>query len=302
MRKIEKLQDILKPYDKITIIGHENIDVDAFLSGVLLSHLLDFLHISNEFLILEEIEDNETYQIIKEVFKFTIEEYCSKKEDISRKLFLEDHYKTKHAGEVIACLDHHPTKDLIEYPFYYSRISCSTSYMVYELMQEAGYKISQEEAKMIIVSMMIDTVSFRSTKTVKEEAIKAKEIAEQYELNYEEIEKYCLCLTPINNIPVYTIINNGYKFYDYNGKRVKSSYIQIYEMIEEEKIIDWIQNIMKIVEMESLAMWVFIIFECKHEITYEYHITQNSIKREVSKGILSRGTNIMPKIEELFQK
>ena len=61
--------------------------------------------------------------------------------------------------------------------------------MVYELMQEAGYKISNIEAKMIIASMMIDTVSFRSGKTVEKEVIEAKKLAEQYGINYEELEK-----------------------------------------------------------------------------------------------------------------
>ena len=55
---------------KLTILGHENIDVDAFLSGVLLSRLFDFLKIDNEFIVLEEVaEGNETYDIVKKLFK-----------------------------------------------------------------------------------------------------------------------------------------------------------------------------------------------------------------------------------------
>ena len=55
---------------KLTILGHDNIDVDAFLSGVLLSRLFNFLKIDNEFIVLEEIaEGNETYDIVKKLFK-----------------------------------------------------------------------------------------------------------------------------------------------------------------------------------------------------------------------------------------
>ncbi len=302
MRKSEKLQDILKSCGKVTILGHENIDVDAFLSGVLLSNLLNFLKVKNEFIILEEIKKRGPYQIVKEMCQIDMKKYQTQGEETSRNLFLVDHYKTQHAGKVIACLDHHPTKDVIEYPFYYSRISCSTSYLIYELMQEVEYQLSKEEAKMILVSMMVDTVSFRSAKTVKEETIRAKELAKQYKLDYEEIEKYYLCLTPINNVPIDSIVNNGYKYYHYNGNKVKSSYLQIYGMIEEEKIANWIHYIMKKVIEESLAMWVFILFECKEEITYEYRVMGTRVERVESKGILSRGTNIMPRIEELFQK
>ena len=194
MTNLEKLQKVLKPYEKITIIGHDNTDVDSFLSGLLLSNLLEFLGIKNEFLILEEVKEDDTYKIVKELFNIDMKEYFCKEENSSRILFLEDHYKTIHEGKVIACIDHHPTSEEIKYPFYYSRLSCSTSYMVYELMMEAGYELSEEEAKMVLVSMMVDTVSFRSAKTVQSETIVAKEIATKHELNYEEIEKYCLCL------------------------------------------------------------------------------------------------------------
>ena len=61
---IINLQYYLKSYNKkITIIGHDNIDVDAFLSGILLSNFLTFLGIENEFLINVPVykdEDNTT--------------------------------------------------------------------------------------------------------------------------------------------------------------------------------------------------------------------------------------------------
>lgn len=303
MLLVEKLKNILKIKEKVTILGHDNVDVDAFISGILLSNLLNFLKIENEFLILEEVKEDETYHIIKEMFGIDMKKYYSEREDESRNLFLEDHYSTVHAGKVIACLDHHLTEDGIvnDYSFYYSRISCSTSYMVYELMIEAGYKISKEEAKMILISMMIDTVSFRSRKTIESEVFKAKELAEQYDLNFEELEKYCLCLTPIDTFSVEQIINNGYKYYNYYGKKVKSSYIQVYGNPEKSKIIDWIYNILGRLKSEKLYMWVFIVFECKNNITYEYRVTEKGVEKILSEGILSRGTNIMPKIEKLFK-
>ena len=141
--------EALKKNGKITIIGHDNIDVDSVISGILLSRLLDFQKIDNQFLLLEEVKEDETYRIIKEIFGIDMKKYYCDEEVSSRKLFLEDHYKTNHLGEVVACIDHHPTSEKIEYPFYKSRVACSTSYMIYELMQEVGYPISNEDAKMI---------------------------------------------------------------------------------------------------------------------------------------------------------
>lgn len=302
MKYLENLKKALNTDETITILGHDNIDVDAFLSGILLSNLFNYLEIKNKFIILEEVKEGETYQIIKELFGIDMKEYYSEKEDSSRKLFLQDHYETIHEGKVIACIDHHPTSQKIEYPFYYSRLSCSTSYMVYELMKEAGYEISAKEAKMILVSMMIDTVSFRSAKTVEYETYIAKQIAEEHELDYEEIEKYCLCLTPIEEMSYEEIVNNGFKYYNYNGNKVKSSYVQLYSKLPQKILNILIDTIKELVEEENLQMWVFILFDCKENKTYEYRVKARAEECEVHKygGILSRGTNIMPKIEKLF--
>ena len=51
--RVKDLKEVLGQYEKVSIIGHDNIDVDAFLSGILLSKLLEFLEIKNEFIILE---------------------------------------------------------------------------------------------------------------------------------------------------------------------------------------------------------------------------------------------------------
>jgi len=45
-QRIEQLKAILEEKE-ITILGHDNIDVDATLSGMLLSNLLNFLCIEN---------------------------------------------------------------------------------------------------------------------------------------------------------------------------------------------------------------------------------------------------------------
>ena len=48
------------------------------------------------------------------------------------------------------------------------------------------------------------------------------------------------------------IINNGYKYYNYNGNKVKSSYIQVDEMPSWGKINSWTLNIeKKIKELEE---------------------------------------------------
>lgn len=286
---------------KVIILGHDNIDVDATLSGILMSKLLDFLRVENEFRILQEInEDNESYQIIKETIGIDMKKWQLKEENEEYNLFLVDHYETIHEGKVIGCIDHHPTQQKRDYDFMYARNSCATAYLIYEIMKEANYPISKEEAKMIIVSMMVDTTSFRSDKTVYEEVQQAKRLAKDYELDYDFLEKYCLCLTPIDKLNPEQIISNGQKWYNYAGNKVGSSYLQLYNLPQEAIIQQWLDLLKEKLQKNDSSMLVFIIFETKENMTYEYQITEKLIKLVINQGILSRGKNIMPLIENRF--
>ena len=56
-------------------------------------------------------------------------------------------------------------------------------------MQKAGYKISNEEAKMIVSAMMVDTASFKSAKTIPSEVSVAKQLSQDHRLDYNYLEK-----------------------------------------------------------------------------------------------------------------
>lgn len=283
----------------ITILGHDNIDVDSCASGILLSRLLTYLGIENEFIILDSTINAETYQIMKKFFSIDMSIYFNSTEKEDRTLFLVDHFVTCHQGEVIACIDHHPTKQEISYPFYLSKRSCSTTFLIYQYMLKANYPISLEDAELIVASMMIDTTSFRSSKTVQEEVKEAKHICLQFGLNYSKLEQDCLCLTDTNQ-PIEQLIYNGYKDYCYNGYFIKSSYLQIYGEVSQNFIDECLLNIQQQIKDTNLSLWVFILFEFKNNFTYEYHITKTSFTLFTTHQIRSRGTDIMPKIEQEF--
>ena len=222
-------------------------------------------------------------------------------ENEKRLLFLEDHFETVHAGKIIGCIDHHPTSREVKYDFMYKRNSCAAAYLIYEIMQLVGYKPSAEEAKMIIVSMMVDTTSFKSSKTIMEEVDVAKKLANEYELDYDYLIKYCLCLTPIDKMTVEEIITNGQKYYDYYGHKVSSAYLQLYEKPGDSIVNDvWIKALREKIKECHLEMYVFIIFEMENDKTYEIHVTENGVKKFEYPKILSRGKDIMPVVEKVF--
>lgn len=284
----------------ITILGHDNIDVDACLSGILMSRLLNFLGIENKFCILEKVKENDTYDIIMELFRIDMRKWEVVDENADRTLFLLDHYETIHSGNVIACIDHHMNIAEKKYEFMYTRNSCAVAYLIYEIMQEVGFPIGEEEAKMIIVSMLVDTTAFKNNKTIEKEAENAKVLAQKFNLDYEMLEKYCLCLTPINKLTIDEIISNGQKWYIYSGNKVGSAYLQLNELPEEKILNSWLERLQEKRNETASKMLVFVIFEIGKNLTYEYRITEEGVDSFVKQGILSRGKDIMPVIEKEF--
>lgn len=300
--RLKNLKETLSNRGEITIIGHDNIDVDSVLSGVLLSRLLHYLNIKVHFAILQPIHKNDTYQIVSELTDVRMENYEEVKENELRNLFLVDHYETTHRGQVVGCIDHHPTVKENTYEFSYVGHCTAAAYMIYELMKSANYPLTAEDAKLIIIAMMVDTTAFRSSKTILEEVKVAKDLAERYNLDYDYLEKYCLCLTPIEKMDIDEITSNGQKEYNYNGHKVKSVYLQLDGLPDETTVCKWLKYLNSKVasKMDVTEMIVFIIFDTKLNITYEYHVMNDYTKKIIHNGILSRGKDIMPKIEKRY--
>lgn len=298
-KRLNDLKNNLKGRN-IVILGHDNIDVDAVLSGLLMSRLLDFIGVKNEFCILQPVKENDTYEILSELLSIDMRKWQANKEDEERELLLLDHYETTHKGKVIGCIDHHPNQQQKAYNFMYVRDSCATAYLIYELMKDAEFPIEKKDAEMILIAMMVDTMSFRSSKTIIAEVETAKELANQFSIDYDFLEKYCMCLTPIDQMETEQIISNGQKWYNYNGQKVGSSYLQLYGMPKFEQMAKWITALNKKLQKNSAQMLVFIIFETQNNITYEYQIMKDCVKEVRWQGILSRGKDIMPLVEQRF--
>ena len=298
---LEQLLDTLDQKE-ITILAHDNIDIDAALSGILLSRFLDFLEIKNTFKILEPVKNSETSTVIKELIGIDLKKYESTHESESKitNLFLVDHYKTSHLGNVVGYIDHHPTTQVIDVDFSYAKNSSATAYLIYELMQEAKYPITKQDILMIVTAMMADTVCFKSTKALPEEIETAKQLCTNFNLNWNLIESYALCPTPIDKMSLDEIITNGAKQYNFNGSKVTSAYVQISKLPDDSTINIWLQRLVLNLSARNIKMCVFLIFDLANNKTYEYQITEECIAKTVHDKIVSRGKDIMPKIEKYF--
>lgn len=293
------MENIIKKLSKdtlITILPHDTVDVDAAFSAILLSKIFDYYEIPNEILIFDKKINKWTMYFLSKL-GYDLSEFLAKDEDESRKLFLVDHYKTSHKGNIIGCIDHHYTSEKLNYDYYLYSPACSATYYIYKIMKKLNFKISREIIQLVGYASFIDTCSFKSTKWTKKEKDEIISLLKDYNFNVDEMLKECLCIDDLSKMSLEEIIANGFKRYEYGKNIVKSSYVQITSLEISEDVINLIS---KIVAKEKLAMWVFIVSDMINEKAMVYKITQNQIITEKYDKILSRGKDIMPVVEKQF--
>ena len=283
----------------ITIMPHDCADVDAIISSILLSKLFDYFNITNSICIIDKNIGKDTKTIISSL-GYDVKDFFVDSEEENRELFLVDHYETIHKGNVIGVIDHHFTTSNIKSKVYLYQESCATAYIIYKLMEVAKIPIKRIDIILLAHAMLVDTCCFKSQKTVSSEKEELITLCLNNNLNYDTIKESSYALTDIANMSIDEIIKNGLKKYDFCNRKVASSYVQIKGKLYRSILETVILKINNILKKDNISMWIFICFDMQNDITSVYHITPNGVREERYNYILSRGKNIIPKVEEYF--
>ena len=290
--QVDKMVEFLKSLkEEVVIIGHDVIDCDSACSCILLNRVFNYLGIRNKIVIADEkiheidLELLRNENIDLNIYKGTIPK--------NKPIFLVDHYKSKHSDYIVGCIDHHPTSEKVDYPFYHNELSASTGRIIYNIMKIIGYPISKDDVRLVALSIMLDTSSLKSTKCPESQKIWTKELIKKYGLDYNEFYNLGLCLSKLDK-PMKEVVTEGFKEYCFNNINVKSSYIQINKEVDVNPIIEFIKNSLD----DTFPLWVFLVHDFSCDCTFEYRITKDNIVKIEHKQITSRGTTIMPLIEK----
>lgn len=280
----------------IIVLGHVNPDVDSILSGIILSKYLIYKGYKASYLIPDKNIDKET-KVILESFKIDFTEYQGELNKDSS-LILVDHYETDYKNQVVAVIDHHPTSKKFDYPIYINKKSSSTAKLIYDIINKNDKDfLDKDIIELIIVATMIDTCSFKSSKTNKEDIQWSIDMCNSLSLDYNTLINIGYCLTDLSNPNDSSL--NGFKQFVYNEKIVKTSYIQC-DNFYYNKIQEHLNILFDKIKKEDIYMWMFMVIDVKNEKTIEYRIYKNKINEIYHEGIVSRGTTIMPIIEKLL--
>lgn len=249
----------------ITILSHKNPDVDSMISGVLMQKLLRSRGHDANYVIPDKTISEESAAIC---LKYGIDpaEYQGEVPEDAN-LFLVDHHETEVPGKVIGIIDHHPTNKEIQCGFYRNRASCSTAMLIYKFGPSV---FEPEDIKRVAIANLIDTNAFSSTKTVQADAEWTKRACEENGFDYQEIYNDGLCLTDITDPE--KAATHGEKSYCYQGKNLKSSYIQVTD-VDPDTLGQLIDQLRQRVTQQGLHEWVFLVQDMARFKTAKYEVT-----------------------------
>lgn len=296
---IEHLIEIIKQKQikKITILGHDNIDEDSCISALLLQHILKVYHIDSQIKIMDTVINEHTLGILRKL-GYDMRSYQSEETREDEYLFLVDHYRTNHKGEVIGCIDHHPTAQEFDYLIYENDKASACCKKIYDYMVQAGMEIDKKIIQQVVYGLMIDTFAFKSSRGTLEDEKWVEEMTRKYNLDYEEMYTDALSLTDLSQT-IEEIAMSNLKGYEFAGQAVKSTYIQVNK--EPSHIEEILENLQHKVSKEKLALWVFLLVDVEGIKTIEYRIYPGKIEKINHNKLTSRAQGIMPEIEKLFE-
>ena len=146
---------------KFIILGHENPDNDSIVSGYLLEKIMKQLGYDVEFIIPDEISEENI--MLANYLGINPTKYQKPlPENPDDKYILVDHHERIVSGEIVAIIDHHPTEKEITCKHYQNERACSTNCIV---ARNFTRRLSLDDIKAACFSAMVDTAAFHSNKT-----------------------------------------------------------------------------------------------------------------------------------------
>jgi len=209
----------LKIFDKVYIIGHNNMDFDSYFSSYILSKILKKFNVNAEFTILDDYTfSDENKEIINDHKK--VDPIVLNREEIDNKNFiLVDHNDIDQSLKnekcnILLAIDHHI--DCKKIKECYSVEYTSTLLYIYDMFKKI-YTFNEEEKKLIALSVMADSEYLTTTRFKDSD----KELYDELNINInpKEIQSKYFKTTDFSLDIIYNIKNN-YKAYNIDNVNI----------------------------------------------------------------------------------
>ena len=300
MTGAEKLRKLLAAQAKarrLVITGHDRADADSVISCILMKRLLTAWEIPAEIVLLDP--DRQSRRVLS-VFGIDIAPWAGDTCE-GDGLILVDHHQTQHAGQVVACIDHHPTDYPPDYPYLQLDAFGACAVIVLRLMQEAGVPVTREDERLAVAALYLDTIALRSAKITKEEAAWGEKEAARLGLDTAWLCREGMGLRDMT-LPPYELAMLGKKAYRFGDARVLSTYVQTDAMTQER--LEAILAVLKEeIEKEEAALWVYLVHDPVRGRSTQYDVLPDGRVKKTEFGFLaSRGKDVMPRVEKMMRE
>jgi len=282
---------------RIVITGHDRADVDSAAGCVLTARLLERWGIPCSVVLHEA--DRQSQRVMA---GFGVDPAALEGETMETDfLILVDHHQSAHPGCVLACIDHHPTDYPPKFPYVQIEDCGASAVMALHLMQEAGVMVTEEDERLAVCALYLDTIALKSAKISREEAAWGE--AQAKRLGLDEAWLWCegMGLRDMS-LPDRELALLGRKVYAFGEKRVISTYIQTDAMTPERlgAILSVLWDEMK---KERADLWIYLVHDPVRMRSTEYDLIPGEGIRTIKYDYLaSRGKDVMPRIERAIRK
>ena len=282
---------------RVVITGHDRADVDSAAGCVLVKRLLERWGIPCR-IALHEPDKQSRRVMVQFGIDAAALEGGTREADF---LILVDHHQSAHPGRVLACIDHHPTDYPPDFPYVQIEDCGACAVMALRLMQEADVSVTEEDERLAICALYLDTIALKSAKISREEAAWGENEAKRLGLDEDWLRREGMGLRDMS-LTDRELALLGKKVYQFGERRVLSTYIQTDAMTQErlQGILDVLLNEMK---KEKADLWVYLVHDPVRMRSAEYDLTPDGRVKTIEYNYLaSRGKDVMPRIERDIRK
>jgi len=173
--------------------------------------------------------------------------------------------------------------------------------MVLHMMRQAGVPVQEEDERLAITALYLDTIALKSAKISREEAAWGEREAKRLGLDIDWLRREGMGLRDMT-LPDEELAMLGKKVYLFGQRRVLSTYIQTDAMTMPR--LEGILGVLR----EKLAgeradLWVYLVHDPVRMRSTEYDLTPDGGVRVTEYGYLaSRGKDVMPRVEREMRK
>ena len=281
---------------RLVITGHDRADADAALSCVLMRELLARAGIPAR--VVLTAPDAQAGRVLAHFGEDAAALGGAIRSTDA--LVLCDHHRPEHAGEVVACVDHHPTDFPPDFPYTQIEAAGACALMVLRLFEEAGFTPGEHCTEMAVTALYLDTVALRSAKLPPAEGDWARETAARLHMDTAWLTREGLHLRDMS-LPAAVLARTGEKRYEFGGRTVVSTCVQT-DAMTPEALGAILAEVRAALAACGAALWVFLHHDPVAGFTDEYDLWPDGRMETVHYDfVASRGKNVMPRVERMMR-